>query len=50
MYLLGAIATGIIFLMIRQKLRVHWLRWAILCAALGMDIVLGARYVVDSVL
>jgi len=50
MYLLGAIATGIIFLMIRQKLRVRWLRWAILCAALGMDIILGARYVIDTVL
>jgi len=50
MYLLGAIATGIIFLMIRQKLRVHWLRWAILGAALGMDIILGARYVIDTVL
>jgi len=50
MYLLGALATGIIFLMIRQKLRVHWLRWAILCAALAVDIFLGARYVVDSVL
>jgi len=50
MYLLGAIATGIIYLMIRQKLRVRWLRWAILCAALAVDIILGARYVVDSVL
>ena len=50
MYLLGAVATGIIYLMIRQQMRVHWLRWAILGAALGVDIVLGARYVVDSVL
>jgi hypothetical protein len=50
MYLLGAVATGIIYLMIRQQMRVHWLRWAILCAALGVDLVLGARYVVDAVL
>ena len=50
MYLLGAVATAIIFLMTRQKLRVQWLRWAILVAALAVDIVLGARYVVDSVL
>jgi hypothetical protein len=50
MYLLGTIATGILFLMIRQKLRVHWLRWAILATALAVDIILGARYVVDSVL
>jgi hypothetical protein len=50
MYLLGAVATGIIFLMARQKMRVQWLRWAILCTALGVDIVLGARYVIDSIL
>ncbi len=50
MYLLGAVATGIIYLMIRQQMRVHWLRWAILSAALGVDIILGARYVVDSAL
>ncbi len=50
MYLLGAIATGILYLMIRQKMRVAWLRWAILCAALGLDIVLGARYVIDTIL
>jgi hypothetical protein len=50
MYLLGAVATGIIFLTVRQKLRVHWLRWAILGAALAIDIVLSARYVIDTVL
>jgi hypothetical protein len=50
MYLLGAIATGMIFLMVRQKLRAQWLRWAILCAALAVDIVLGARYVIDTIL
>jgi hypothetical protein len=50
MYLLGAVATGIIFTMARQKLRVHWLRWSILCTALAVDIVLGARYVIDTVL
>jgi hypothetical protein len=50
MYLLGAVATAIVFLMARQKLRVHWLRWAILGTALAVDIVLGARYVIDTVL
>jgi len=50
MYLLGAVATGILYLMARQKLRVQWLRWAVLCTALGVDIVLGARYVIDSIL
>jgi hypothetical protein len=50
MYLLGALATGILFFMVRQKLRAHWLRWAILCAALATDIFLGARHIVDRVL
>jgi len=49
-YLLGALATGIIFLLTRMKLRVHWLRWALLVTALALDIFLGARYIVDRVL
>jgi hypothetical protein len=50
MYLLGAVATAIVFFMARQKLRAPWLRWAILCIALSVDIILSARYVVDSIL
>jgi len=48
-YLVGAGAIGIIYLLTRLNLRLHWLRWAILCAALGMDIFLGATYVADKV-
>jgi hypothetical protein len=48
-YLVGTGATGLIFLLVRQNLRLHWLRWAILCAALGLDIFLGATYVADKV-
>jgi len=49
-YLLGAVATGIVFLITHMRLRLHWLRWAILCTALAVDIFLGARYIVDRVL
>jgi hypothetical protein len=49
-YLLGALAIALIFLMVRQNLRLHWLRWAVLCAALGIDIFLGAQYLADAVL
>ena len=49
-YLLGALATGIVFLITHMKLRLHWLRWAILVTALAVDIFLGARYIVDRVL
>lgn len=50
MYLLGAIAAGILFLMTRQKLRAHWLRCTLLGAALGIDIFLGACQLVDKIL
>jgi hypothetical protein len=48
-YLVGTGATGLIFLLARQNLRLHWLRWAVLCAALGLDIFLGATHVADKV-
>jgi hypothetical protein len=48
-YLVGAGAIGFIYLLTRQNLRLHWLRWAILCAALGIDIFLGATHVADKV-
>ena len=50
LYLIGAVALAIFYFMARQKLRLHWLRWAVLCAALGIDIFLGARYIVDTIL
>ncbi len=50
MYLLAALAVGIVFMIARQRLRFQWLRWAVLCAALGFDVFLGARYIVDKVL
>jgi hypothetical protein len=50
MYLLGAVAAAILFLMTRQKLRAHWLRCFVLGAALGTDIFLGARYLIDKIL
>ena len=49
-YLVGAAATGIIFFLTRQNLRLHWLRWALLCTALGLDIFLGATYIADRII
>ncbi|MHC4740234.1 MAG: hypothetical protein ACYS9Y_15095 [Planctomycetota bacterium] len=48
-YLLGAIATGIIFFMARAKSHIHWLRLSILCSAMVVDIFLGARFIVDKI-
>jgi hypothetical protein len=50
MYILGAIALAIIFFMTRAKLRLHWLRWTILCSAMAIDIFFGARFIVDRIL
>ena len=49
MYILGAIAVAIIFFMARAKLRLHWLRWVILCSATAIDLFWGARFIVDRI-
>jgi len=49
MYILGAIATAIIFFIARAKLRITAVRWAILGVATAMDIFLGARFIVDRI-
>jgi hypothetical protein len=48
--LIGVAATGIVFLLACQSLRLHWLRWAVLCTALGIDIFVSATYIADKVL
>ncbi len=50
MYVLGAIVAAMIFFMIRAKLRMHLLRQLVLCAAMAVDIFIGARYIVDRIL
>jgi hypothetical protein len=50
MYVLGAIVGAIIFFMIRAKLRMRLLRQLVLCAAMAVDIFIGARYIVDKIL
>ena len=48
MYILGAIAAAIVFFMARAKLRIRWLRLAVLCSATAVDIFFGARFIVDK--
>jgi hypothetical protein len=50
MYLLGAITISILFFTTRAKLRMHLLKVGLLCATMGLDIFLGARFVVDAIL
>jgi hypothetical protein len=47
MYIAGTVALAVIFFIARAKLRLHWLRWAILGSAIAVDIFFGARFVVD---
>jgi hypothetical protein len=50
LYVLGAIMAAIIFFMIRAKLRMQFLRRLIICVAMGVDIYIGAIYIVDRFL
>jgi len=50
MYILGAITVAIFFFMTRVKLQIHPLKVGLLCITMGLDIFLGARFVVDTIL
>lgn len=49
MYILGGVAAAIIYFMTEAKLRVHGMRWVLLCTAMSIDIFLGAGFVVDKI-
>ena len=49
MYILGAITIAIFFFTTRAKFRMHLLKAALLCVIMGLDIFLGARFVVDRI-
>jgi len=50
MYVPGVIATVIIFFIVHAKLRVHWLRWIVLCGAMGIDVFFSTGFIVDKIL
>jgi len=50
MYILGMVAVAILFFMIRAKLRIAALRQILLSSAMAVDIILGARFIVDKIL
>jgi len=49
MYLLGAAATGIVYLIILLRLRTRWLRLFVLCSAMAIDIFFGAGFIIDKI-
>jgi hypothetical protein len=50
MYILGASTVAMIFLIARAKLRIHPVRQVLLYLAMALDIFLGARFIVDTIL
>ncbi len=50
MYILGALAIGMLFVIARAKLRIHPVRQILLYATMALDIFLGARFIVDTIL
>lgn len=50
MYILGALAVAMLFIIARAKLRIHPVRQILLFAVMALDIFLGARSIVDTIL
>jgi hypothetical protein len=50
MYILGAAAVAILFIIARAKLRLHLVRQILICAVMAVDIFFGARFIVDAIL
>lgn len=50
MYILGGSVAAMLFLIARAKLRIHPVRQVLLYATIALDIFLGARFVVDTIL
>jgi hypothetical protein len=48
LYIAGTVSLLAVFFIARAKLRLAWLRWAVLGSATAVDIFFGARFVVDS--
>jgi hypothetical protein len=47
LYVAGTVALAMVFFIARAKLRLAWLRWAVLGSAAAVDIFFGARFIVD---
>jgi len=50
MYILAAVTAVLSLLTAYYRLRIHWVRAVLLCAAAGIDVFLGARFILDRVI
>ncbi|GAH66658.1 unnamed protein product [marine sediment metagenome] len=46
---MAIVLIGIIYLLTGLNFRTHLLRWSLLCAGIGADLLLGARYLIDVI-
>ena len=44
---MAIVLMGIIYLLAESNYRAHLFRWSLLCAGIGADLLLGARYLID---
>lgn len=49
LYAIGLAALIIVYLLIKKRVRQHWLRWAVILTALGFDIYLSSTFIVDKI-
>ena len=49
-YILGAIAIAILFLITHLNLRLHWLRWLLLIGPAVIDIIISAQFIFDNII
>jgi hypothetical protein len=49
MYGLACVLMACIFFITKARCRWRLLRWVLLCAGLGVDILLGARFIIDNI-
>ncbi len=49
MHTLAVVMVCIVYFMERARLRLHAVRWTLLAAAMGLDILLCSRYIIDGI-
>jgi len=50
MYVLGAVTLAVLFFIARAKIRANAIRWIIISLSIAIDILFGARFIVDHIL
>lgn len=49
MHLMAAVLAGIVFFLAKANIRLHAVRWTLMCAGAGIDILLNARFILNEI-